>query len=886
MKHLLASILLLAAAVPATAEGPKTYGEAQNELAWLSHDAAAWRKNLREGIQAQTANLEVRKRLEHAKATVEEMIQRDNIAKACKVVEVGATVATLGVGGVALAAEQGVSVLTREGMKIAGKYIAKKGAVEAGKEALGVPGYSDAVKAGVFIFNNYDQNELQGQLSKDNMDLLLKAKRLLEDDSDGRTLKDKLPELRQLLFEADDRLEKTAAAIAASDKLIEETKAKAGKLYLEAQRLKEQERKEDEKRAAEAKAAKDKEIPAPQVSKPAAVPQPAPEPRESAEDKRRRMQEAINKYIAALGASIERSQKAADAAWKDIAAKPRDSGTRYYVSSEIQDLYAGLTYGEENLGTSRTYSSLQGVELSAENSAKAIEAQRLALETQRSEIKGKIEPIISDIAGYIGQWRSAISQYKPLGYYVPEAPDLETMTVWSAYFEMPLRYAEGYLKGTDGLAGKYKTLAAKARGLKDGIYAEAAEFLAGYASKLQSYKDYKPQVTGQLEKLTTASAKHYEVLNNLGPRFTQEFAYDGKYDLANLEAALAAAKPAFSEAQKLNAAGALLYRDLFGRWQELAQMGSSQLLSEADTIAYSAENAGHKQAMASALKALQGYSPDLKGTEGWEEARDAGADTIFEAAAALRYLKAQEARLLKAYSMGISAFKANTAGDLSGLGALPDDQYGAAIEKLFAPVQRAEEEKNAVLQEVRKAEFWGGKPWERTGFWTAQARKKSEDLEQATGAFWTGPQGKALSDARRAREVQQAADSRDPGAALVRKLYEDFARAYSSRDAARVLALVSPDWGAGDGTTVSELEEQLRAVFRLNDEVTATVSGLNVVNDSPGRYTAYYTLNIKSRIYKKNIKREETSSVSEKVVVEGNKARILKTDSGGYWEVN
>lgn len=885
MKHLLLSMILLTAAGPAGAEAPKTYGDAMNDLAWLSHSVSYHRKTLGAAIKDQTANLEVRRRLEHTKAVVEEMIQRDNIAKACKVVEVTATVATVGVGGIALATTKGLSVATREGAAIAAKYMLKEGAKEAGKEALGVPGYSDAVKAGVFIFNNYDQNELQGQLSKDNMELLLKAKKLLEDDSDGRTLKEKLPELREILFEAEDRLEQNGYKIKAADKLIEEAKAEAGTLYREAQRLKEKERQEDEKRAAEAKAAKDKEIPAPQVSRPAAVPQPPAEPKESAEEKRRKMQQAIDKYIASLRASIERSQKAADAAWKDISSKPRDSGTRYYVSDEIQDLYAGLTYGEENLGTSRTYSSLQAVELSAENAAKAIEAQRLALETQRAEIKAKVEPILSDIAGYIGQWRSAGSQYKPLGYYVPEAPDLEKMTAWTSYYEMPLRYADGYLKGTDGLPAKYKSLAAKARGLKDGIYAEASEFLAGYATKLQAYKDYRPQVAGQLEKITAASAKHYEVLNNLGHRFTQEFAYDGKYDLANLEKALAEAKPAFSEAQRLHAAGALLYRDLYGRYAELSQMGSSPLLSEAHNISYSSENQGHKQAMASALKSLQGYSPDLKGTEGWDEARDAGAGTIFEAEAALRYLKAQEARLLTAYSKAISAFKANTAGDISALGALPEAQYREAMDKLFAPVQRAEEEKNTILSEVREAGFWGNKPWKQTGFWTAQLRKRSEELEQATGAFWSSASGKALTDARRVREVQQAADQRDPGAPLVRKLYEDFARAYSSRDAARVLALVSPDWSAGDGTTVSELEEQLRAVFRINDEVTAAISGLSVVNDSPGRYTAYYSLSIKSRIYAKNIKREETSSVSEKVLVEGGKARILRTDAGGYWEL-
>ncbi|OGS14285.1 MAG: hypothetical protein A2234_11600 [Elusimicrobia bacterium RIFOXYA2_FULL_58_8] len=884
MKHLLASILLLTAAWPAGAEAPKTYGDAQNDLAWLSHSVSFHRKTLGAAIKDQTSNLEVRRRLEHAKATVEEMIQRDNISKACKVVEVTATVATVGVGGIALAATKGLSVATREGAAIAAKYMLKEGAKEAGKEALGIPGYSDAVKAGVFIFNNYDQNEMQGQLSRDNMELLLKAKSLLEDDSDGRTLKDKLPELRQLLSESEDRLEQNGYKIKAADKLINEAKAEAGKLYQEAQRLKALERKEDEKRAAEAKAAKDKELPTPQVSKPAAVPPPASDPKESQEEKRRKMQEAITKYISSLGASIERSQKAADAAWKDISDKPRQS-TRYYVSDEIQDLLAGLAYGEEGLGTSRTYAMLQGVERSAENTARSIEAQRLALETQKAEIKTRIEPLLTDIAGHIAQWRSAGQLYKPQGYYVPESPKLEGMTVWSAYYETPLKYAEGYLNGTDGLASKYTALASRARGLKNALYAQVSEFMAGYAEKLQAYKNYQPQVAGQLEKLTAETARHNEVLNALGSRFISEFAYDGKYDLANLEAALAAAKPAFSEAQRLNAAGALLYRDLYGRYDELKQLEASPLVSEASWITYSAEDKGHKAGMAAAEKRTQGYAPDLKGTEGWEEARDAGAEIIFEAEAALRYLKAQEARLVAAYARGASAFKANTAGDLSGLGALPDAQYGAAIEKLFAPVQKAEEEKNVVLGEVRKAQFWGTEPWAQTGFWTVRVRKASGDLEQATSAFWDSASGKALTDARRVGEIQQSRDRQDPGSALVRKLYEDFARAYSSRDAAKVLALVSPDWGAGDGTTVSELEEQLRAIFRLNDEVTATVSGLSVVNDSQDRYTAYYNLNIKSRIYKKNIKREETSSVSEKVVVEGGRARILKTDAGGYWEI-
>lgn len=884
MKHLFFSLVFLAGALPARAEGPKTYGDAQNDLAWLSHDAAAWRRNLREGIQAQTANLEVRRRLEHAKATVEEMIQRDNITKACKVVEVTATVATIGVGGVALAAKEGVSVLTKEGLKIAGKYMAEKGAVEIGKESLGVPGYSDAVKAGVFVFNKFDQSEMQGQLSRDNMELLLKAKTLLEDDSDGRPLKDKLPELRQLLFEAEDRLEKTAAAIAASDKLIEETKVKAGRLYLEAQRLKAKEEQEAEKAAEAAKKAEPKGLKPPLTSKPASVPPPATGPKDTPEERRQKMQSAIDSYIASLRAAIERQNKAAAAAWAAME-KPERSGTRYFVADEIEDLYAGLTYLEGTLTGPRNYLSMQSTEASAENSAKKIAAMRAALEKHQGDIKGQIEPIVTEVSGLLGQWRSAYDLYKPQGYYVPQPDDIKAMALWGTYYEGPLKYAEGYLNATGGLPEKFQTLAAKAAAIKNAIYTEASELATAYASKLQAYKDYKPQVVGQLEKLRTEAAKHNEILNSLSHQFVMEFSYDGKYDLANLEAKVAAARPAFSALQKLYAGGRLLYLDLEGRYREISQLAQSPLMGEMSSIAYSAEDKAHKEGMAAAYKRTQGYSPDLNGTEGWQYDMDAGSESIFGAEEALRYLKAQEAKLVAAYARGVSAFKANTAGDLSGLGALPDEQYGAAIEKVFAPAQKAEQETAAIIAEVRKAKLFGTPLLEQTGFWTVQAGKKRDELEKATGAFWESANGKAISEARRGREIQQAADSRDPGAALVRKLYEDFARAYSSRDAAKVLALVSPDWGAGDGTSVSELEEQLRNVFRVNDEVTAAISGLSVTNDGPGRYTAYYNLTIKSRIYRKNIKREETSSVTEKVQVEGGSARILKTDSGGYWEI-
>jgi len=743
-----------------------------------------------------------------------------------------------------------------------------------------------SVKAGVFVFNKFDENELRGQLSKDNVELLMKAKQLLEDDSDGRTLKDKLPELRQLLFDTQEKLEKTATEIKASENPINETLKKAKELSAEAAKLKEAEQKAADKAFEEAKKTQPSGLVNIEISKPADVPPAAAGPQDTPEDKRRKMQEAISKYIAGLRTAIDTRKKAADAAWAKIAQPANKNNSRSFAADEVEDLYAALAYQEENLAGLRTYVSMQSLENSARVAAANIAAFRAQLETQKGDIKTGIEPLLTEIAGFAAQWKSAHNAYTPLGYHVPEPENVKNLAAWSVYYEGPLKYAEGYLRGTEGLEGRFKAAESAAAAQKNAIYAEAKGFMTSYAAKLQAFKDYKPQVTGQLARISAAAAVKNEILNNLPNDFASEFAYDGKYDLAHLEAKVAAARPAFAEAQKLYAGGSALYQDLFTKYSELSRMSSDPLWSEGANISYMAEDKAHKSEMAGLLKKTAGYSPDLTGTEGWQHDMNAGADLMFGAEEALTYLKAQSARLAGVYSKALTGFKANTAKDLSYLSALDDEKYGAAVEELFAPVQKAEEEKQRIIEEVRKAPLFGGaKLFERTGFWTVQAGAKRDELEKAAASFWGSPAGKAISDARRGAEIQAAADKRDPGAAAVRKLYEDFARAYESRDAARVMAFVAEDWTAGDGTSASDLDEQFRNIFRVYDEIKVTISGLNVVNDAPGLYTASYNMEIRSRIYKKNIKREETSSVNERLTVENGKPRIKKTEAGGYWTV-
>jgi hypothetical protein len=123
------------------------------------------------------------------------------------------------------------------------------------------------------------------------------------------------------------------------------------------------------------------------------------------------------------------------------------------------------------------------------------------------------------------------------------------------------------------------------------------------------------------------------------------------------------------------------------------------------------------------------------------------------------------------------------------------------------------------------------------------------------------------------------------GTDQVKDFYDRFKEAYEARDAARVMALVSDSWTSGDGTAVSDLEENLRNNFRLYDEVKFDLSGLGVSPAGAGA-KACYNVTITSRIYKRNLRHEEKSQVCDEVRPDdAGKLRIASTDSGSYWYV-
>ena len=860
---------------------PASYSDAQDQLAWLSLEATVTHKALKEKIKEQSADYETLNRLRQAKISVEEMIQRDNVAKACKVVDLGFTAAGVVTGGAAVAA--------KEGGKAAFNWIAGKIAVEGAKEAAGVPGYSDAVKVGAYILNKAGQDELAGQLSKDNIEVLTRAQQLIQDDSDDKTLKDKLPELRQMIFDMESAREKNDYQLKYLSTKMDELKKKGDLLNSAAKTLKEKEAKEAEKAVEKSKKAEPPLLNT-ELFRPAEVPPAAVGPKDTPEERKRKIQESIDRYISSLRAKIAGEKKTADAAW--AALKKPEGNVRYARNDgtdQVKDLFYSLNYLEGGFTETRTYVNMQSIEASAKSEADFLSRYREQLENHRSEIRSKIEPIITDISGYTGQWKSVRDTYGPQGYFVSDPEKVREMTPWTDYYEMPLKFIDGYLKATEGLEPRFRAIEAKAAAQKNAIYAEAKELLAAYTAKLQDFRDYKPQTVAQLEKIGAELSKKADTVSTLPSDFVSEFSYNGKHDLADLEAKVTAAKSAFSAMQGLSRAGTLLACDLEARYRELGEMAGSALMNEARTISYMAENRTHKEAMAAALKRTADYAPEMRGAESSQYLASAvsnAAATMFGAEDALKFLQSRSAQLVAVYGKAAAALKNDLSKDLSYLEKTEPGRYGAEIQKLFEPARRAEAEMGKIIEEVLKAPLFGDKPLlERVGFWTAQAEAGRAGLEKITAAFWDSPQGKRIAEARRIGELQVSRETSDPGLAAVRRLYEGFESAYESRNAAKLMSFISEDWSAGDGTTASDLNEQFTRIFRLFDEISVDITGLQVAGEGKNMYTASYNMMIRSRIYKKNIKREESSSVYEHIEVNGTAARIKRTEAGGYWDI-
>jgi hypothetical protein len=175
------------------------------------------------------------------------------------------------------------------------------------------------------------------------------------------------------------------------------------------------------------------------------------------------------------------------------------------------------------------------------------------------------------------------------------------------------------------------------------------------------------------------------------------------------------------------------------------------------------------------------------------------------------------------------------------------------------------------------------------------ARRKSEEAEKAREWARQEEERKKQEEEKREQESRLAkaeeTQRRTEGVARdqmasVRSMYDQFKQAYESRNDPKVMACIGDDWQSGDGTTISDLQVNLNRTFKTFDEIRYIPQNIQIQRRSEGVYSVSYDVTITSRIFKRNLKHEEKSSVTEEVVVDrSGKAKISKTLNGRFWYV-
>ncbi len=131
-----------------------------------------------------------------------------------------------------------------------------------------------------------------------------------------------------------------------------------------------------------------------------------------------------------------------------------------------------------------------------------------------------------------------------------------------------------------------------------------------------------------------------------------------------------------------------------------------------------------------------------------------------------------------------------------------------------------------------------------------------------------------LTDGQAVMEQQQIQD-----------FYQQFREAYEARDSTRLMGFMGDDWEAGDGTTLMDLEDNLRRSFNTFDEIRFEIGSLTINPAGEGLFNVQYEVTISSRIFRRNIQHEEKSSVVEEVRVTDGRPHISRTLGGRFWYV-
>ena len=118
---------------------------------------------------------------------------------------------------------------------------------------------------------------------------------------------------------------------------------------------------------------------------------------------------------------------------------------------------------------------------------------------------------------------------------------------------------------------------------------------------------------------------------------------------------------------------------------------------------------------------------------------------------------------------------------------------------------------------------------------------------------------------------------------IVKGLYANLKQAYNDKNEYQLIHLLSSNWESPDGSTVQDVEDNLRNKFTVFDNIECNISNLNINKTAGNTYRASYDIEITGEIFDSNISRREKSSVSEEIITENGKPKINRTLSGQFW---
>lgn len=172
--------------------------------------------------------------------------------------------------------------------------------------------------------------------------------------------------------------------------------------------------------------------------------------------------------------------------------------------------------------------------------------------------------------------------------------------------------------------------------------------------------------------------------------------------------------------------------------------------------------------------------------------------------------------------------------------------------------------------------------------WKKQQEEAERRMEEQRRQWEAAEKARIEQEKKKAEEALRKAEEEKRQAeakmTLVKDFYARFKEAYEGRNDSQIMSMISDEWEAGDGSTLSDLQETLSRSFQTFDEIRYNIQNLSITSGQEGRYSVSYDLTITSRIYKRNLKHEEKSSVNEEVTIDSSgKVKISKTLGGRFW---